>query len=267
MRRRQISWMLFLSLVVFVSCVSAQIGTTVPTVETVVERMAEARAANRNRFRPYVVTREYKLFGKERQNTKSQVIAEVTFVPPDSKKYTFQKSSGAGLGGRIVRRMLETEVEIAKEYGANDMSPNNYDFCFIREEHLAGRRCYVLELRPRRKDKNLVRGSIWVDADTYLLHRTEGEPAKSLSWWVRDVRMVFLYGDVEGMWLQTASEATAIVRILGEHTIVSQNVKYNIDQHIATGPQQASQVDSPLAGSTLRNEVRRSGINLARRSH
>ena len=164
----------FSSLVVIVSSVSAQTGSTVPAVETIVARMAQARAANRHRFRPYVVTREYKLFGKERQNTKSQVTAEVTFVPPDSKKYAFQKSSGAGLGGRIVGRMLESEAEIAKDYSSTDISPNNYDFRFIREEELAGRRCYVLELNPRRKEKNLVRGNIWVDADTYLVHRTEG---------------------------------------------------------------------------------------------
>jgi hypothetical protein len=105
-----------LSLVVTVSSVTAQTGTTVPALETIVARMALARAENRQRFRSYVVTREYKLFGKERQNIKSQVIAEVTFVPPDSKKYAFQKSSGAGLTGRIVGRMLESEAEIAKDY-------------------------------------------------------------------------------------------------------------------------------------------------------
>jgi hypothetical protein len=131
--------MLFLSLVVVVSGASAQTGGTIPAVETIIARMAQARAENRHRFRPYIVTREYKLFGKERQNIKSQVIAEVTFVPPDSKKYAFQKSSGAGLGGRIVGRMLESEAEIAKNYGSTDISPNNYDFRFIREEELAGR--------------------------------------------------------------------------------------------------------------------------------
>ena len=92
-------------------------------------------------------------------------------------------------------------------------------------------------------------GNIWVDADTYLVHRTEAEPAKSLSWWVRDVRMVFLYGDVEGMWLQMASEATATVRILGPHTIVSQNVKYDIDELVAAETQQTSPADRPNAGS------------------
>jgi hypothetical protein len=47
------------------------------------------------------------------------------------------------------------------------------------------------------------------------------------------------------MWLQTASEATAIVRMLGQHTIVSQDVKYNIDELVASGRRQASQIDIP----------------------
>jgi hypothetical protein len=66
-------------------------GGEVPTLETIIARMAEARDENQARFRSYIVTRDYKLFGKERQIAKSQVIAEVTFVPPDSKKYAIQQ--------------------------------------------------------------------------------------------------------------------------------------------------------------------------------
>ena len=230
-----VSGFLVLCLVAVVSSASAQTESTVPAVETIVTRMAQARAENRHRFRPYIVTRDYKLFGKERQKTKSQVIADVAFTPPDSKKYAIQQTSGVGLGEKIVRRMLESEVEVAKDFGSTDISPDNYDFRFIREEDISGQRSYVLELRPRRKDKNLIRGNIWVDARTYLLHRTEGEPAKRPSWWLRDVRMVFLYGDVGGMWLQTASEATATVRILGQYTMVSRDVKYSISELVAAG--------------------------------
>ena len=49
-------------------------------------RMAQARAENRARLHPYVVTRNYKLFGKEESKAKSEVIADVAFVPPDSKE-------------------------------------------------------------------------------------------------------------------------------------------------------------------------------------
>ena len=227
---QQTSCSLFLHLVAVVACASAQTGSTAPTVEAIVARMAQARAENRTSFRPYIVTREYKLFGKEKDKTKSQVIADVAFVPPDSKKFTIQKTNGSGLGGMIVRRMLASEAEVTKDYTAIDFSPDNYDFRFIREAEVNGQRCYVLELLPRRKDKHLLRGNVWVDANTYLPRRSEGELAKAPSWWVRDVRVVFVYGKAGGMWLQTASEASANVRILGRSTMVSQDMRYKLNE-------------------------------------
>jgi hypothetical protein len=228
-------WLLFLYLVASVPCASAQTSRTVPTVETIIARMAQARDDNESRFRRYVVTRDYQLFGKERDTSKSQVIADVIFVPPDLKNYSIQQTNGTGLGERIVRRMLASEAEIAKDCLSTDFSAANYEFRFVREEDVSGQRCYVLELLPKRKDRNLLRGNIWVDATTYLLRRTEGEPAKIPSWWLRDVRIAFVYGDVDGMWLQTASEATAKVRILGQHTMVSRDLNYQISELVAAG--------------------------------
>jgi hypothetical protein len=227
--------LLFLYLVAVVAGASAESRSSVPTLETILARMAQARAENRARFRPYTVRRDYKLFGKERDKTKSQVIVDVTFVPPDLKKYAIQQTNGTGLGERIVRRMLEREVEVAKDYGATDISPDNYDFRLLRQEEASGQHCFVLELLPRRKDKNLLSGSIWVDAHTYLLCRTEGKPAKSPSWWLRDVRIAFVYGDVDGMWLQTSSEATANVRILGQHTMISRDLNYMVSELVTAG--------------------------------
>lgn len=195
--------------------------------------MAQARTENRARLRPYIVTRNYKLFGKERAKTKAQVIADISFVPPNSKQYAIEQASGAGLGERIVRRMLESETEVAEDYRLTDFSPDNYEFRFLREEELDGHHCYVLELLPKRKEKNLLRGNIWVDAGTYLLRRVDGSPAKGPSWWLRDVRIVFVYSDVEGMWLQTASESTAKVRIVGQHTMESRDVNYEIKDLVA----------------------------------
>jgi len=205
----------------------------VPSVETIVMRMARARTENRAHLRPYSVTRDYRLFGKEKQTASSVVIADVTFVPPDLKQFMIQQASGTRLGEKIVRLMLEHETAIVKNNGLTDMSPANYDFRFVREEELNGQHCYVLELLPRRKDKTLLRGLIWVDSTTYLLHRTEGEPGKSPSFWLRDARIALFYGDVGGMWLQTASESSADVRLLGRHTIVSRDVEYKMSELVA----------------------------------
>jgi hypothetical protein len=235
--------MLFPYLVVAVTCqISAQSGELLPTVETITARMAQARAENQACFRPYIVTRDYQLFGKDREKIKSQVVADMTFIPPDVKKYAIQQSRGTGLGKTIVRRTLASEVDLAKDRASTDLSADNYDFRLIGEEDVSGQRCYVLALLPRRKDKHLLRGSVWIDSNTYLVRRIRGEPAKSPSWWLRGVSIMLLYGDVGGMWLQTDLEATATVRILGPHTLVSSDVKYRVSEtSVASCPKQVAQ--------------------------
>ena len=233
--RQETSRILFLYLVIAVAPALAHSEGLAPDVQTIVDRMAQARAENRARFRPYMVTRDYKLFGKEQYEIKSQVIADITFVPPNIKNFAIEESSGAGLGERAVRRILQSEAQAAKVYAATDYSEANYDFRYVREEQDAdGQRSYILELLPKREEKNLLRGKIWVDANTYHVHRFEGEPAKPSSWWVRDVHMTLLYSDVDGMWLQTGMEATARVRILGPHRMVATDVKYEISPLVAT---------------------------------
>ncbi|MBZ5677277.1 MAG: hypothetical protein LAP61_23780 [Acidobacteriia bacterium] len=206
----------------------------VPAVEAILARMAQARSENRTRLRPYSVIRDYKLFGTERQTSKAEVIADVTFVPPDVKRYAIRQASGMGLGEKIVRQMLDHETDIVKDYGSTDLTPSNYDFQFVREDRLDGQRCYVLEMTPKRKGKTLLRGHIWVDASTYQLRRTEGEPGKAPSWWLRDSRIVLTYGDVGGMWLQTSSESTANVRFVGPHTMVARDVEYKFSELTAS---------------------------------
>ena len=234
---------------------SPQTGSAVPTAETIITRMAQARAENRARLRPYIVTRNYKLFGKDASKAKSEVIADVAFVPPDSKKYSIQETKGSGLGQIIVCRMLANEAEVTKDYVSTDLSANNYDFRFVREEDISGQRCYVLELLPRRKEKHLLHGDIWVDANSYLLRRFEGEIAKTPSWWVRDVSVTFVYGDVGGMWLQTASEAVANVRILGRSMIISRDVKYKITELVVTASSVQTNFLELMPGRSFRHGV------------
>ena len=135
-----------------------------------------------------------------------------------------------GLGQDIVRQVLGHETAIGKDYGATDLTAANYNFRFIREEELSGHQAYVLEMVPLRKDKTLLRGHVWVDSTNFRLLRTEGEPGKAPSWWLRDSRIVLVYGEVGGMWLQTSSESTANVRFVGPHTMVAHDVDYKFSE-------------------------------------
>jgi hypothetical protein len=223
-----------------------------PDLNTILARMALARAENRTHLRPYMVTRDYKLLGKDRVEPKAQVVADVSFIPPNVKQYAIERASGTGLGERIVRRMLASEATAAKDYRSTDFSPDNYDFRFIREEIINGQHCYVLEMLPKRRVENLLSGNIWVDANTYRIHRVDGGPAKNPSWWLRDVRIVLFYSDVEGMWLQTASESTAKVRILGPHTMESRDVNYKISDLVASGSSPVESLSKYTPDESLR---------------
>jgi outer membrane lipoprotein-sorting protein len=232
------------SLVALVVSASAQTKSSIPTIETITSRMAQANADNQARFRSYIVTRDYKMFGKNREEAQSEVTVNIAFAPPNLKTYVIQHAVGSGLGEIIVRRMLEGEVAIEKDSSSIDISAGNYDFHFVREENVDGQHCYVLEMVPKRKDKNLLRGNAWVDANTYLPHRVEGGFAGNPSWWVKNVNIVLLFGDADGMWLQTALEATGNVRILGQATVVSHDVNYEIGEVVAASPAINSQTIS-----------------------
>jgi hypothetical protein len=104
------------------------------TMEAVLERMEHARNENRARLRAYTVTRGYTLFGKERFAPRSEVVANLTFVPPNSKQYAIERSNGTGLGQKIVREMLDKETDIGKDHNASDISRANYDFRLRGEE-------------------------------------------------------------------------------------------------------------------------------------
>jgi hypothetical protein len=219
----------FATVFVTAACACAQAQPLIPSTEEIVALMTQAQVENRASLRPYTVTRAYRLFqGTYTDEAKSLVIAEIIVEPPGSKKYTVQSMEGSGRGEKLVRRMLDGEIALSKDYGSISVTRSNYDFLFAREDILSGHPCHVLTMLPRRGSTSLLRGSVWVDSSTYLFRRIEGEPAKSPSWWLKDVRIVLLYGYVSGMWLQTASQATADVRVLGPSSVRWQDVSYQI---------------------------------------
>ncbi len=209
----------------------ADLGLVVPGLETILARMSYAEIQKQTHRRPYSVTREYELFGQNHSKVKSRVIASITFRPPDSRTYTVRQAEGSTLGEMIVRRVLGREASIAKGMGSSDINQDNYSFRFIRQEIVSGHCSYVLQMLPRRKDRNLLHGTIWVDATTYLICRVEGEPVRNPSWWVRNVRIVLIYADVGGMWLPTSSEYTAMVRVLGPSMMIGHDLRYNYPQY------------------------------------
>jgi len=211
--------------------VAQQSGT--PDLNTILSRMEQAQAESHARMSAYSVTREYKFFGDDQQHAKSQVLAKVDFAPPDQKNYTIEQSSGSGQGEKITRKVLDHEKKMMKGDNSSALSRENYDFEYLRCEPINGRRAYVLQLLPKRNEKNLIKGVAWVDAETFHPLRVEGEPMKSPSWWVKSVKYSFTFGPVADMWLQTGMQAVANVRLLGQHTMIARDVNYQLPVQMA----------------------------------
>jgi hypothetical protein len=206
-----------------------------PELNTIVQRMEQAARENRDRYRAYVITREYRMYGGEARQPTSTVLADISFVPPKTQDYKITESQGSSRGETVVRHILEGEQKAAETgHAPGAVSSENYDFKLESEQRLDGHDCFVLGIKPKRMDeKNMIVGQAWVDKDTYLVRRVQGQLSKMPSWWIKSAEVTLDFGDVSGMWLQTRTVAKADVRIVGPHTLTQNAVKIRTGSTVA----------------------------------
>jgi hypothetical protein len=196
-----------------------------PDLHAIVSRMMAAQQHNKVRSRAFTVKRDYQLLDKQ-QEQKAQVVAHITYMPPDHKQYRIVSSHG-GLGEKILRDVLDKETEEPRDPDRKELSEANYSFEFLGPAQLEGQSCYLIGLKPKREDKELIRGRLWVDAENYNIRRIEGHPAKNPSWWIRDLEVFMSFAEVDGMWLRTFTYAIANVRFKGKYEMVSRDLEYS----------------------------------------
>ena len=225
----------FLNTFLFAFLCSSALGqqsssAAAPSLESIIDGMERAQSQVHPQV-AYQLIREYRLFGAKSSTSDSEVVAEVDFRPPSSKHYNIQTHSGSSRGEQIVRRILDHEVEAAtatKSADAHTSAVNreNYDFTYLGETVCDNQSCYLLGLKPKRKDKDLISGQAWVDKNSLLVRHIEGEVAKTPSWWLKTVHVKLAFAYLEGTWLQTNMEAVADVRFVGPHTLTSRVLDY-----------------------------------------
>lgn len=212
----------------------AQRSESAPSLERIVQSLAQRQAQNRAAARPYSMVREYRLFASETaEKPDSVVVARVQFLPPETTQYAILSSSGSSRGLGIVRRILNDESEIKKEPQSYGINPENYNFAFEGQEAVDGHTCYVLALVPQRKDHRLLNGRAWVDAESFQIRQIQGEPAKSPSWWLKRVQLTMRYGDIGGVWAPLATQAVADVRWFGKRVFTSRELSGQVGSTVA----------------------------------
>lgn len=195
-----------------------------PDLSVILQNVERVQQENPARSRAYEVTREYNEFRADNKQPTAKITAQITYNPHDRNTFKIVQASGNAWGEKVVRSLLEQEAEPAKAGHGKEISRANYDFVFLRQEKFGPNPVYVLHIVPKRKEKNLVLGQIWVDATTFRIRRIEGVPAKSPSIWIKDVYITLQFGEVNEMWIPVSLDSIATVRLLGRYTLAAHYV-------------------------------------------
>jgi hypothetical protein len=89
----------------------------------------------------------------------------------------------------------------------------------LGQQQVGPYRCFVAEVLPKRKDKSLFEGKLWIDVEDYSVVRIEGHPAKKLSFWIQRADFVRQYQKIDGFWLPQKDQTLVQVRLYGKKVL------------------------------------------------
>ncbi len=211
------------------------------TGDEVVAKMLERNQLRNEQLQQYSAVRTYEIRNPEGKLA-AQAVVRVEYQAPDKK--TFNKTSEKGSG--IVRHMVfdhliqsESETSSGREHHDSAITSANYTFTLAGEEDLGPDHCFVVEATPKRREKYLFEGKIWIDADDFAVVKIAGHPAKKPSFWINRAEFVRQYQRIAGFWLPFRDETSVEVKMYGKKLFTIDHQQYLIN------------ADSPFPGSSV----------------
>ena len=193
----------------------------VPSVDEILVRMKYHDEWQQRYLLEYRAQRKFHA-ANLRFNEDATLEVMTTFRRPYTlESYVLRAEGSKLIRERVFNKILEAETEIESGAGRQqvDIVPENYTFSYIGIEDCAGRKCYTLGITPKRKEKYLIEGQIWVDAEDWGIVRVHGYPAKRPSFWTRKIEIDRRYKRVAGMWLSDSTESISDILVAGPSTL------------------------------------------------
>lgn len=216
--------------------VEERVSTSAPPAEAPSGDEIIAQLLLHNRLRDaqlehYSVVRTYEVRNHEGKLSAQEVV-RMEYQAPGNK--TFQKTSEKGSGKvrhMVFDRLMESESETAagREHHDSALTPANYTFTRIGEEDLGPYHCYVVQATPKRQDKYLFEGSIWIDAQDFAVVKITGHPAKKPSFWINRADFVRQYQKIGEFWVPSRDETIVHMRLLGKKLFTIDHEEYSIN--------------------------------------
>ena len=156
---------------------------------------------------------------------------EMEYHAPDKKTFLTTLESGSGLVRRLaLNPLIASEIEAAsgKQHHDSSITPANYNFELLGEQQVGPYQCFVVQATPKRADKYLFEGKVWIDTQDFAVVRIAGHPAKKLSFWIERADFVRKYQKIDGFWLPQKDETFVRVRIYGQKILTIDHEKYTV---------------------------------------
>jgi hypothetical protein len=215
-----------------------------PQLSTVIEPLrpgvtesqvfAELAADNERRrsvLHDYSVLRTYQVVDLKGK-MHAEEIGRMEFLAPDKKTFRVDSESGSGLvRDMALNPLIKSEIETAagKQHHDSAISADNYSLNLLGEQQVGLYRCFVAEAMPRRKDKYLFEGKLWIDVKDYSVVRIEGHPAKKLSFWIQRADFVRQYQKIDEFWLPQKDQTFVQVRLYGNKVLTIDHRDYVVN--------------------------------------
>jgi hypothetical protein len=163
-------------------------------------------------LRPYRATRRLEA---ENGRRRGWIEAVTEYSPRTGFRYEITAEGGSGhIRDKVLRAVLDGERDvIAQGQTARlALAPSNYIFQpnGVDAEGLAN-----ILLSPRRQERVLLAGTMFLQPHAGDLVRVQGRLAKSPSFWVKNVDIIRTYTRIAGAIVPVALESNAEVRLLG----------------------------------------------------
>lgn len=150
---------------------------------------------------------------------------------PGAKEFKIISQTGSDMiHGRVIKPLMESEAEAASGRSRQNsaITPDNYNFNLLGEEYVDGQRCYLVQAAPKRTDKYLFRGKVWIHANEFAVVKIAGQPAKSPSFMVKQVNFVRRYQKIGEFWLPLKDESVTQVRFVGTNVLTVSYEHYDL---------------------------------------
>jgi len=203
-------------------------GQSLPSAEDVVAKVLASDAQRQRSQAGYEGGRRYVLVN-DHMHKRAEMVVRVTGDPDGTKHFAIVSETGWKAAQKhVLRKMLESEEEASRPEARSRarLSLDNYDFHMVGTDEVDGRTVYTIDVSPKRKEKYLFRGRIWVDAEDYALLRAEGNPAKNPSFWTKSVQFTHTYQKSGTFWFPSTTDSLTEARIFGETALTIEYFEY-----------------------------------------